>query len=252
MKWYFPREHGAWSMWSAPFLIGAFVSPWTWLKISAFVGLFFLYTASAPFLEYIRQSQARRKGKVATWPSPLPSLIIYLLIGVLFMMWPVVEYPEILCYALIPIPFFLVNIYFASRKKERLIINDLAAIIALGASSLLATHLGYGHFHSIGLIVWLISVFYYLGTVFHAKSMIRERGNPKMKRAAHLYHALLTIMPLVAGWWWLSLIYLPSALKVWFTPFNSKMKAKTVGIMEIGFSLLFVIMSIAFINGYLV
>lgn len=180
---------------------------------------------------------------MANRPSPIPSLIIYLLIGMLFIVWPAVLHPEILWYAFIPIPFFLVNIYFAFRKKERLIINDLAAIIALGASSLLATHLGYGQFHPIGLIVWIISIFYYLGTVFHAKSMIRERNNPKVKRAAHLYHALLTIVPLVAGWWWLSLIYLPSALKVWLTPFNSQLKAKTVGIMEIGFSLLFVIIN---------
>mgnify|MGYP001225353062 CR=1 FL=1 len=251
MKWYFPREHGAWAMWSAPFLIGALVSPWTWLQLSAFGGLFFLYTAQAPFMEYIRRWKARTKRKGVSPPSPIPSLIVYLLIGALFMLWPVMQYPEILWYALIPVPFLLVNVYFAIQKKERLVINDLAAIIALGASSLLATHLGYGQFHQAGLIIWLISIFYYLGTVFHAKSLIRERGNPKVKQVSRLYHALLVFIPLLFGWWWLSLIYLPSALKVWLIPLNSPLKAKTVGIMEIGFSFLFVIMSVPLLNRYL-
>lgn len=248
MKWYIPREHGAWSMWIAPYLIGSFVSPWNWVKIMAFLGLFFLYLSTAPLLEYIRRSSSRRKQKGVNRGSPLPSLIIYISLGVLFMVWPVLLYAEILWYAVIPIPFFLVNVYFASRKKERLVMNDLAAIIALGASSLLATHLGFGHFHSVGLIVWLLSIFYYLGTVFHAKSMIRERGNLQVKRIANLYHGMYVVIPLFLGWWWVSLIYLPSAIKVWLTPFNSPIRAKTIGMMEIGFSILFVIMSIGLIK----
>jgi len=218
------------------------------VKVVAFAGLFFLYMSSAPLLEYIRRSEVRRKQKVVKKASPLPSLIIFVFLGVSFMVWPVWLHPDVLWYAVIPIPFFLVNIYFASKKKERLVINDLAAIIALGASSLLAVHLGYGEYHPVGLTVWLISICYYAGTVFHAKSMIRERGNRLVKRVANGYHGLYVLIPLLMGWWWVSLIYLPSAIKVWLTPFNSQMRPKTIGIMEIGFSLLFVIMSIGLIN----
>ncbi|GGK37000.1 membrane protein [Caldalkalibacillus thermarum] len=237
MKWYIPREHGAWSMWITPYLIGAFISPWTWMKVIAFAGLFFLYMSSAPLLEYVRNSRRKKT-------SPLPSLLIFSSIGIVLILFPVLSDPSILWYCVIALPFFLVNLYFARRKKERLIINDIAAIIALSASSLLAVHLGYGGYHPIGLYVWLLSIFYFTGTVFHAKSMIRERGNRLIKRAANLYHALYVIIPILFGLWWVSLIYLPSALKVWLTPFNSKIRPKTLGVMEIGFSVLFLIMSV--------
>jgi uncharacterized membrane protein len=242
MKWMIPREHGAWSMWITPYLIGAFVTPWHWQKVIVFFALFFFYLSSAPLLAYVRHSAARRKD------SPLPSLLVFGTVGLLLILYPVWSDPDILLYAFLALPFFVLNVYFAYRKKERLISNDLSAIIALSLSGPMAVHLGYGAYHPTGWLVWILSILYFFGTVFYVKSMIRERGNRMMKRTANGYHLLLVSVPLIWGKWWISVLYFPAAVKVWLTPFNSKWRPLVIGIIEIVSSVLFFALCVFFVN----
>lgn len=235
MKLYIPREHGAWSMWISPFFIAAFLSPWTSLKVLAFIGVLSLYCSSASLLALFRTAKPKE--------SPYPSLLLFFLSGVAFLSVPIWMYPETLLYGLVVIPFFLLNIYFAKKKSERLFLNDVIAIAALSSISMFVVHLGFGHFDWIGVKIWGICIAYFTGTVFYVKSLIRERGNTRFRRTSYLYHLILVLIPFLLGYWWISLIFLPFLLKVIGTPAHLKPRAMTIGIAEIFFSILFVVLT---------
>ena len=240
MKWYIPREHGAWSLWLTPFMIGMIISPRNWLMVAAFIAILFLYLSTAPLLALVRKKY--KEG------SPLPSLAIFLGIGLLFMSIPFSANPKISVYALIVVPMFLLNVYFARQKKERLMLNDIAALIALSSVSLFVVHIGYGDFHYDGLTVWLLSIAFFTGTVFYVKSLIRERNNKKYKIAGNLYYALIVGVPMIMGSFWISAIFLPAALKAWVTPFQYVMRPITIGIIEIINSVVFLVLVVFLIK----
>src|SRR5690554_5976566 len=124
MKWYIPREHGAWAMLIIPYWIGAAISGIQLSHLIFFVGLLSIYFAQAPLLTYVRNSKHKD-----VWPS----FIIYVIIGSAFTFPYILMNMGLLWISLCIIPLFFINIYFAKTKKERLFINDLVAIIALSS-----------------------------------------------------------------------------------------------------------------------
>jgi hypothetical protein len=236
MKVYIPREHGAWSIWVTPFMIGAFLSPWTSLKIFAFIGVLSLYMSSAPLLALVRSKRLNE--------SPIPSLFLFPIFGFLFIGYLVWLSPELILYGVMVFPLFIINLYFAKMKKERLFINDLSAIIALSSVSMFIVHVGYGYFHWSGVKIWLLSVIYFIGSLFYVKSFIREKGNGLFKKQGYIYHSLIVLLPLLFGFLWISVIFLPSSLKYWITPSKMKIRPIVIGIVEIVGSIVFVGLSV--------
>jgi hypothetical protein len=232
MKIYIPREHGAWSIWFTPFMIATFLSPWTELKMVAFIGVLSLYISSAPLLAFVRSKRVKE--------SPLPSLFFFSFFGFLFIGYLVWHFPELVLYGVLVSPLLMINLYFAKKKKERLFLNDLSAIIALSSVSMFIVHVGYGYFHWSGVKIWLLSVVYFIGTVFYVKSFIREKGNRLFKKQGYVYHSLIVLLPMLFGFWWISAIFLPSSLKYWLTPPKMKIRPIVIGIVEIVGSVVFV------------
>lgn len=242
ITWYIPREHGAWSMWIGPFLIGSFISPWTSTKLFAFIGILAFYLSTAPLLAMIRYRTLKA--------SPWPSFCTFIIIGCLAICYPVWKVPTILWYGLMIIPLFALNIYFAKQKKERLFINDLIAIIALSSTGLLAVHLGYEGFHPAGLWVWGLSILYYADSVFYVKTLIREKGNIGFRRISFSYHFLLLLIPVLMQYWWVAIIYLPTILKVILTPYRLNLRPPIIGTIETLGTLLFILLSTTFLGVY--
>jgi hypothetical protein len=233
MKVYIPREHGAWSIWITPFTVGAVLSPWTELTLFAFIGVLCLYISSAPILVLARSRRVKE--------SPLPSFFLFSTLGSLVIGFLVWRIPELILYGVLILPLFIINFWFAKENKERLIINDLAAIIALSSVSMFIVHMGYGYFHWIGVKIWLLSILYFTGTVFFVKSFIREKGNDLFKKQGYVYHSLLVLLPLLFGYWYISLVFLPSSLKYWITPAKMKIRPAVIGIVEIVGSIVFAV-----------
>lgn len=232
MKVYIPREHGAWSIWITPFTIGALLFPWTKLFLFAFVGALCLYISSAPLLALVRSKRIKE--------SPFPSFFIFSTLGSLFIGYLVWLSPELILYGVLILPLFIINLYFAKEKKERLLLNDLTAIIALSSVSMFIVHVGHGYFHWIGVKIWLLSIVYFMGTVFYVKSSIREKGNSLFKKQGYAYHSLIVLLPFLFGYWWISVLFLPSSLKYWLTPRKMEIRPLAIGIVEIIGSIVFV------------
>lgn len=239
MKWYIPREHGGWAMFIVPLIIGLIFSEKNIYHILLFAGALSGYIATSPLLSYIRKPKL---GK-----EVLPSLLIFSSASVIFIMPIFVKFPFTVALFLMIVPFFIVNLVFAKLKKERHFINDVFAICGLSFLILIAFYIGNGEVTRFAITLMFINIFYFIGTVFHVKTFLRERGNVGFAQLSHIYHGLLLLVPVVIGYPSVALAYAFSALKTWLIPKHKKIKPLVLGIVEIANSAVFlIVLSIIF------
>ncbi|WP_339061938.1 YwiC-like family protein [Tepidibacillus marianensis] len=155
MRLILPKEHGAWAMWIAPFFIGALATQFHWYHPILFIAIFFAYISVSPFIQGLKRSVDRRQ----MWALSLQYLSIALLIGVPFFYF----FPMLFFIILTITPFFLVNLYFAKQKRERALLNDLSAMIALTSTTLVAYELGNGTIDRTTLFLWGLTFYSSLG-----------------------------------------------------------------------------------------
>lgn len=233
MKIVISREHGAWGMLFAPLLIGMFVAG---LKVNHSLlvfGMLAAYLAVYPLLQWIKNRQ--RNGHMLKWALGYGMAAAILGIPLLF------HYPALVGLFLATGLFLWINIQFAIRKKERHLLNDLAAIAGLSLGAVAAYYVGQGFLTKIAWYLWMASILQFFGSALHVKTMIREKGNRTMKTVANLYHILLLAIPFLVHlvfpaqfhYQWQSLAYLFSSVRTLLTPFDSYVRPLTIGILEI-------------------
>ncbi|MBB5174821.1 YwiC-like family protein [Texcoconibacillus texcoconensis] len=244
MNWYVPREHGAWAMLIVPYWIGAAVSGITLWHIIFFLAIFSFYFAQGPILSYIRNPKKNRDVG--------PSLTVYLSIGAVFLIPVLISEPTIMILGLPVVPLFLINLWFAYRKNERAFTNDVVAITCLSWLLVLAYYLGEETISSEALALFAWTIAFFVASVFHVKSLIREKKNRTFHRISFAYHILLVILPIVMQAYLLVIPFLASALKTTFIPVNRYGKPMHIGVAEIVNSLLYIGFAVmSFYMGYL-
>lgn len=238
LKLVLPKEHGTWVMFFLPYALGVAFSNPTILHIPFLIGWFFLYLSATPWLSQLRNANLRRQM--------LPWAITYSAIGLLFTVPVMVIYAELLWFALVILPLFVVNITFVLRKQERHLLNDLSGIAILSLGAPAAFVIGSGDPLWNGLLLWGVTIVYFFGTAFYVKSLIRERKNQSFHKKSHLYHTLMLLIPLLCGFSMLVLAFFPSALKDWFTPRKRAIRPLVIGITEMCNAILFFILMLMF------
>ncbi|UTR15374.1 YwiC-like family protein [Salipaludibacillus sp. LMS25] len=230
MKWYVPKEHGAWAMFIIPFWTGASISGLSWHHLIFFTGLTGLYFAQAPLLTYIRQPKHQD-----VWPS----FLIYAGIG-LVITGPYIVREMYLVYIFLSIfPLFLVNSLFAKLKKERLFINDLSAIVALSALLLSAYVIGIGELRAEAFQYMVLIIIFFVASVFHVKALIREKKNKTFKLVSLVYHVTVTVLAFLTGWLAVGGAFLLTLVKTTLIPKKYLRKPMHIGIVEIVNSVVF-------------
>ncbi|MDE5415909.1 YwiC-like family protein [Alkalihalobacterium chitinilyticum] len=238
MKLYIPREHGAWAMLIIPYLLGSLFSNTTWTHFIFFIGILSFYFATGPVLSYIRKPKL---GK-----SVVPALLLYILIGSLFIIPVLIKYPFLLLLFLMISPCFLINMWFAKLKKERLFINDVIAIIGFSFLVMFAFYIGNGEIPSQAYFIMFLNISFFIGSVFHVKTFIRERGNKRFHKLSNFYHGGLIIVPVLLGLPFVALALAVSSIKTWIMP-KKNIKPITLGLIELGNSVAFVLLLVLFI-----
>lgn len=231
MRWYIPREHGAWAMFIVPYWIGAAISGITGHHVIFFAGLTAVFFAQAPLLTFIRQPKHKD-----IWPS----FTVYSFFGMIILLPYLLSDITLMFIFLSIFPLFCINILFAKIKKERLFINDAVAITALSALLLPAYVLGAGSLAAEAFQYAAISIIFFLASVFHVKSLLRERNNRTFKKMSYGYHVLITAAAFLTGWYGAATAYLMSLLKTVFVPRKFLQKPMQIGIIEIINSLAFI------------
>lgn len=233
MKLLIPREHGAWAMLILPFLIGLSVHP-QWMHLPLFAGWFFLYLSLNPFMMLIKKkgdSSFYRK-----WLIRYGTLAGVLLIIVAY------QYPALLWLGLAMVPLFLINIAFVRRNRERNFWNDVTAVFEMAVGGVASAYVALGQWSMFQIYVWVVSVLFFLGSIFFVKTMIREKKNKTFRYISWGYHLLLMAgVALVTGHLWLTLAYVPALIRAILLGGRNATPLQ-VGLTEIGNSLLFTIL----------
>ncbi|GEL06771.1 YwiC-like family protein [Salisediminibacterium halotolerans] len=236
MKWYFPREHGAWAMLVFPYWTGAVMAGVSMTHGLFFAGIFFVYLLQAPLLAKLRQ--AKRND---IWPS----FLLYSFLGAVFLLPQFWRDPEVLALAMAALPFFFINMLFAKLKKERLLVNDLAAITGLSWLLVIAFYLGEGFISAAAVLYAGLYIFFFMASVFHVKSLIRERNNPSFHRISFVYYLLLPVGAVVLNLYAAAAAFFLTFIKAALIPSEQLRRPMQIGMIEMVNSIIFFVLILA-------
>jgi uncharacterized membrane protein len=232
MRRYIPNQHGAWAMLIVPYLFGLIASQPRWIHLPLFVAWLLAYLFTFHLLQWIRTGNRNRYlGPIRLYGSG------FVVLGG----WLAVWYPILVVYGICLLPLFAVNSRFARRNQERMLWNDLAAIIQFSSAVFPAYYAGGGNDWGLAAELFLISLLYFCGTVFYVKTMIREKNNPAYYLGSVGYHVVLLA---AASFFRLPLLIILSAVllaRAAGLP-KSGITIKQSGMLEIGCSLLVTIL----------
>lgn len=223
MKFKKPNQHGAWAMIIMPVLFGIFLSQFNFYQLLFFASWFMIFFFIDNVLFYMKQ----RKKQIGY----LKGASLFLGIATLLLLPVIIHEVRTLLFFIAMMPFACVNVYFASQRNERNILNDFSAIIIFSIAGLIAYFLG-NHTVDINMLyVFGFSFMYFVGTTFYVKSMIREKKNIKFKYYSFGYHVLLVVLgfiihPLVG------IAIAPSLVRAVYL-YGKNVKPMKIGILEI-------------------
>lgn len=231
MKLFLPKQHGAWAMLTVPFLLGMAAGGFHWLQLPLFVGWIALYLATYPLILAVKKKKVRFH---LTW------FLRYFTVALIFALPVLITEPALFLIALMMMPFFIINLWFGKRNKDRSLWNDFAAITAFGIGGLGSYYLGAGYIDEAAWNVFLLAVLFFYGSAFFVKTMIREKKNPAFRWISWAYHLIVVGLFLATGAWLVTLAFIPSLVRAVYLH-GKQLKPMEIGILEIGNSLFFLI-----------
>jgi hypothetical protein len=227
-----PKQHGAWAMLLVPFILGITESSFEFPHIPLLIGWLFLYLSTYPMLMLVK---GKKKNEYIKWSSIYLGISLIMLITVLLFDW------RMFYFGVAMIPFFLVNIYFAKKKKERAFTNDVIAIIVFCIGGLASYYLGAGGLDKAAWAIAVYSFLFFLGSTFFVKTMIREKKNKTFRLYSWGYHVLLLIMvPIFSPTYLMIIPFIPSVVRA-FALYGRKLSIMQLGISEIINSVFFLV-----------
>lgn len=229
---YLPPQHGAWAMLLVPWLAGVLVAGFHWPQVPLLGAWLAGYLLSYYALQAIKTRRAARFR---------PQLLLYGPITAALGAPVVVARPQVLAYAPAFAVLLLVNAYFARRRRERALVNDLASVVQ-GCLMVLVAATAAGVDAVRAVPAFVVVLLYFTGTACYVKTMIRERGNPAYVRLSVAYHvvalgvAALLSVP-IAG------LFALLAVRAAVLP-RYRLTPKQVGIIEIAASVLVLVAAV--------
>lgn len=175
---FLPPQHGAWAMLAVPYLAGLLVAGYRWAD-AALAGA---WLAGYLLSYYLFQSvKSRRPGRYRA------QLALYAGVAAPLAVLVVVARPQVLWYAPGYAALLAVNAWYAARRRERALLNDVASVLQSCLIVLVVATIA-GTVTADAFVAFVLCLAYFLGTVFYVKTMIRERGNPRYRRWSAWYH----------------------------------------------------------------
>ncbi|MNI13748.1 hypothetical protein D3C73_669820 [compost metagenome] len=168
-----------------PFLFGIIASAPDLVHILLFACWLLIYLLMFAVLQWVRT----KKTKLYRKP-----ILVYTLLLIPFALWLVLLRPVIVVLALLFVPLFFVNAFYAKQKRERALVNDIAAIIQFSIMVFISFRMGEGTDYGLAVKLFLISLLYFVGTAFYVKTIIREKNNKRFYYYSIVYHIVLLVL----------------------------------------------------------
>lgn len=227
---YLPPQHGAWAMLAVPILAGLMVAGASW-PVLPLVGAWFTGYLFSYYL-----FQAVKTGKWWRWR---PQLTLYGCLTaplLLVLLWAA---PAVLWYAPAFAALWTINAWYAWRRRERALMNDLAAVLQTGLIvPVMASVTGADVVSAVGPAVACLG--YFAGTAIYVKTMIRRRDDLSYRKWSVAYHAAPVAAAALASWQIgpLPMVFaLWLLVRAWLLP-GRGLRPLPVGLIEIGNSVL--------------
>lgn len=260
-----PREHGAWGLISLPFLAGAVVAGgWAnWPTLAALLAVFSVFLLRAPLLVLWRAAEKHNRTEME---NARFSLGVYgsLAAGAGFYLLAHLPVAPLLLLGGGTALLTLAVLYLSVHNYQRHPVLQIASVIGLTASSLLAYMAARGQLEEIAFWIWALSAAHGSASVLvvraRLESIIAARNStPAASQRPHRRNALLAqagILLLVAalavsGQPWLILPFLPPlVLHGWELGHlgfrrGQRISLRRVGYMQLGASVAFCLLLIA-------
>lgn len=230
LRRYLPPQHGAWAMLLLPYLAGVLAVGFRW-RHAPLIGAWL-----AGYLLSYYASQAVKTGSPRRFRA---QLVLYAPLTTVLVAVTVATSPAVLRYAPAYALLLGVSLWYARRRRERALGNDLVLVLAsclmVPVTATVAgsgSGLDSGRVSAVGLLV-----FGYLGgTIPHVKSMIRERDDVRYRWASLAWHALALAGAALLGPM-PGAVFALLALRAWVLP-RHRLAPKWIGIVEIVASVL--------------
>jgi hypothetical protein len=218
-------------MLAVPYLAGLLAAGYRWPDLPLLGAWLAGYLLSYYVFQAIKSRRpSRYRAQLAAYASvavPLAALAV-------------VARPHLLWYAPAYAVLFAVNAWYAARRQERALVNDIASVVQ---SCLMVFVVGTVADTSPAavLVVFVLCLAYFLGTVFYVKTMIRERDNRAYRRWSIGYHllALAVTVPLDP---WAAILFTWLLLRAALLP-GRGWRPKWVGLVEIANCVLLLVAS---------
>jgi hypothetical protein len=217
-----PPQHGAWAMLAVPYLAGLIAAGDRWPDLPLAGG----WVAGYLFSYFVFQAvKTRRPGRYRT------QLVVYGGVAAVLTAVLAAARPSVLWYAPGYAGLFAVNAWYAARRRERAMLNDLVSVLQ---SCLIVFVVGAVAGRPPGAVtgVFTLCLAYFTGTVLYVKTMIRERGNPTYRRWSIGYHAAAAVVVAACVGLWAGGLFCWLAARAALLPGHG-WSPKRVGLVEI-------------------
>ena len=215
-----------------PFLVGSLLAGPTWVHLPLLVAWLGGYLLSYYLFLALK---TRRLGRVR------PQVLLYGAVTVPAALVVLAVRPGLLAFAPAYAALLGVNAWFAWRRSERSLANDVAAVL-LACLMVPVAAAAADVAPSAVLGASVVVLLYFLGTVLYVKTMIRERGDVRYVRASIVYHAVVIAPAAWASWWFVPLFaWLLVRAASW--P-GRDLTPKQVGLVEIGHCTVLVVLAL--------
>ncbi|UZN04627.1 YwiC-like family protein [Cellulomonas sp. S1-8] len=220
-----PRQHGAWAMLVVPPVVGGVVGGWSWRHLLLVVAWLVGYLAFHAAGLWLRSGRKARYRPPVLAYGALAAVLLAALLAVA---------PALVAWALVFAPLLAVSLLASVRRADRSWWNDTVTVVAAALLTPVAAGLGTGPPQAAA--VWTATAVlaaYFLGTVPYVKSLIRERDDPRVRRASVGYHVVAAVVgaavhPL------LGVVGAALALRAWLVPHRwPQVRPAVIGVGEI-------------------
>jgi YwiC-like protein len=207
-------------MLAVPYLAGLVAAGFRWPDLPLLGAWLGGYLASYFVFQAVKSRRWRRhRDQLVLWGAITVPLLAVVLAA----------RPRLLLYAPAYAALIAVNAYFAARRRERALLNDIALV---GQSCLMVFVVATVADTPPRAVVgpFLLCLAYFLGTVVYVKTMIRERASRAYRRWSIGYHAVA----LAALAWlgpWVAALFAWLLLRAALLPGRS-LSPKRVGLLE--------------------
>ena len=227
-KGYILKEYGSWSVLTIAYLIGLLVSrEFKWEAIPVFMSLALLINSKQAYMKWVRKPATRKPLAIFLGQIIVAAVILLLVFKS--------DIPMLLPLLVFPAAYFVAN----RLAGEHFVLTELLGFILISLAGVLAKFLVTG---GLDVRLFVAAALYFAAGVFKVKILLQKRTR---ERIIMLLYVFLSIV-MYRGYNIPLIILLPFVDNLIVAARPYKVKLQTTGWIEVGKSLLFLMLMVSF------